>query len=320
MSTIWGKTGFRPVFYDNLVFGTAYPKEEIENDFDGVPNNMKERLFVAKCHALKAYRTAAAALVVEYRRDADLHNQANSYDANPREEFKLLSPELPYAEYPHEVSDRWVYHMVDRLPDYFPSVKYGGSQQHQFTTTPIQCPCSVVEGIGHTWKSGLPGYTDSMYKDDRCSKVLSSFRLRDLMCHFHSKDTPVHSAFFAYLAFMSGDRIPDFGYSFIEHNLLAFIPDNAYHGVLVEQRNLSSHQSDYSSYGSGLDENSNSKSNTVLAKEKRNPYKRAKVSYCSATERQPAVSSTEDSEDQSTSRPAYSTPQKSKERSITDFL
>ena len=208
-------------------------------------SDSEERLFIAKCHALKAYRSAAAALVVEYKRDADLQNQKKAYYVNPGDEMKLIQPELPYAEYPVSDNDAPAYNMVERLSDYFPTVRYCKQRESKVN---VQCPCDDRAGIWREWKRGIPGYSETMYKDDKCNRTNNIHGLRDLMVHLHAHDTPVHSAAFAYLAFMSGDRLPDFGYAFNVH--VTEIPCHPYGALIREMTVLRNHQSNINESGS----------------------------------------------------------------------
>jgi hypothetical protein len=217
MSSVWCKTGYRPEFYDGLVFGKTYPKGEIEQEFEPLRESGNERLLIAKCHALKAYRTASSALLLERTRDADLLNQTRSYGLTF---FLWFSrPDIPYSLLPGDECEIWVFEMIDRFPEYFPTIEYCGSGNGAV----VHCPCERRPGIGKEWRSTLSSClldvnNDLRFKDDICSPIHEGTRLEELVKHLHSHDTPVHSAAFAYLAFMSRDRLPDFGYNFNIHD------------------------------------------------------------------------------------------------------
>lgn len=241
MSTVWAKTGYRPDFYKNLYFSNIYPQEEIDNDMKELSDG-GERVFIAKCHAVKAYRTASASLVVEYRRDADLRNQLNTGYVNWGDQLILVHPDLPYSEYPDFANDQFVYHMVNGFSEYFPLAKFARTSDLHPT---FQCPCDSRNGMGRKWKSKLTGYSDVMYKDDECIQECNmGGGLYEIMSHLYSQNTPVHSAAFAYLAFMCGDRLPDFGYDFCVH--FTDLPKKAYMGIERERHDFFDFQRDRS--------------------------------------------------------------------------
>jgi hypothetical protein len=234
MSTIWGKTGFRPTFYDSLVFGRSFPKDEIDQEMAEFRAGCSERLLLAKCHALKAYRTASSALSVELIRDADLSNQSRSYA-----EFFFAgtnTPKIPYP-LPLDTCELRIAVAIDKFPEYFPIVQYGDIHNG----TSLKCPCFISRETGHNWMTAHSSSTDAgleqIFANDICSPCFNGGQLNEMMNHLHSHPTPVHSAAFAYLAFMSRDRLPDFGYHFDIQDAEG-LPNNPYSNLASERLHM----------------------------------------------------------------------------------
>lgn len=217
MSKVWGKTGFRPTFYDKLTFGVMKPTQELPLDVREYSGVEDDSVFLAKCHAIRAYRSAANVLVTEYRRDADYRNHHDSYDVVPGCFFKLTHPQLPFAEVPVHRDPAMLHDMIDGFSDYFPVVREISVINP--ANNCFHCICCDQEGEAKQWRTKLRSYDKDMYRDDFCQGGFSNGNIRDLMSHLHEQNTPVHSAAFVYIAYMSGDRLPDFGYNFMKHGM-----------------------------------------------------------------------------------------------------
>jgi hypothetical protein len=187
---------------------------EMDELRDELTETMKEKMFSAKCHSLKAYRTALIAVDKEYLRDADIKNQKNAYgklsDGKPIP--PLVSQQRPYEGNNHN----HIYAIINEFSDYFPLVCFKGND----TEVIMECPCAVHIGPDGSWVSKMRPLTCKILSDDSCgeNEGLGHMTMVSLMSHLHDRNTPIHSAAFAYLAFMSGDRLPDFGYRYEEHS------------------------------------------------------------------------------------------------------
>jgi hypothetical protein len=216
---IWSKSGYRSEFYKNLSFTKESPQSEIESEMlEEHRDNIRSRVFKAKCHALRAYRTALESLYGEYQRNADLVNQENAAYNSHLDSFilgltkppALEQPKVPYFD---DKKPDLVLSIIHGFSDYFPMVGYNGEDP----TLNFECPCNCNPGLAVTWRNNVRGYTPSFCSDDKCGPGFRHTSLLSLMSHLHRHDTPIHSAAFAYVSYMSGDRLPDFGYRFEEH-------------------------------------------------------------------------------------------------------
>jgi hypothetical protein len=236
---IWSKSGYRSEFYQYLSFTKESPQSEIESEMlEEHRDNIRSRVFKAKCHALRAYRTALDSLYGEYEQNADLVNQYNAAYNSHLDSFilGLCEPpalEQPKAPYNDDKKPDLVLAIIHGFSDYFPMVGYTGEDAN----LDFECPCNCNSGRAVIWRSNVRGYSPIFCRDDKCGPGFHHTSLTSLMSHLHRHDTPLHSAAFAYVSYMSGDRLPDFGYRFEDHGL----PPKEQNAMLSESLELSAY-------------------------------------------------------------------------------
>jgi hypothetical protein len=206
-SNIWAKSGYREGFYNTLGFTQSYAGN---SEYTQVESSHRE--VSAKSHALRAYWTARTETEREYLRDADLINQteASLLGMGILQSEKVRQPRILYQ--PTDSQEICV--IIHQFSDYFPGIGYMSKGEK---SNEVECPCTLRQIAGRccTKIRGLP---PGALVDDPCGEESDTRTLAELMTHLHQRNTPIHSAAFAYLAFTSGDRLPDFGYVFGQHS------------------------------------------------------------------------------------------------------
>jgi hypothetical protein len=207
---IWAKSGFRSHYYANLTWSDNDTLERIVSVDD--QRRERKRIASAKCHALKAYKTAIVHLNNEYIRDADVSNQKTSLLLEEGGLPDFVTPKQVYRG----TQDSQIRTIIHQFEEYFPAVELirDVCDREDYTF----CPCNQNKEVNGVFEPRIRAMTKTILSDDTCDVNFALPDIRSLMTHLHQNNTPIHSAAFAYLAFLSGDRLPDFGYAFNFHS------------------------------------------------------------------------------------------------------
>ena len=213
---VWAKEGYRNSYYARMKWADSgvLPSEKTSVEVDAEVIREQKRLDSAKCHALIAYKSALVVVNGKYERDADVYNQEASFDAKDGELPDFVRPRHAYKG----STDQQIMTIINNFPGYFPKLARRYADDTNDRTTSIYCLCCDDIGEDGKWRPRVPSMTQRILADDNCGPYPTAHEsVMSLMHHLYTHDTPLHSAGFAYNAYMAADRLPAFKYSYSIH-------------------------------------------------------------------------------------------------------